>query len=50
MPRFPCKICSKSLAENHKAVWCDLCDIWVHIKCNERNAATYNMLKNDETK
>ena len=30
-------------------IYCDLCDIWVHKKCNRINDATY-MLKNDETK
>ena len=50
MPKFPCKICSKSVAKNHKPICCDLCNIWVHTKCNKINAATYNMLQNDETK
>ena len=50
MPKFPCKICSKSVAKNHQAICCDLCKIWVHTKCNKINAATYNMLLNDETK
>ena len=50
MPKFPCKICSKSVAKNHKAICRDLCDIWVHTKCNKINAATYNMLQNDKTK
>ena len=50
MPKFPCKICSKSVAKNHKAICCDLCQIWIHTKCNKINAATYNMLQNDETK
>ena len=35
MPKFPCKICSKSVAKNHQAI---------HTKCNKINAATYNML------
>ena len=25
MPKFPCKISSKSVAKNHKAICCDLC-------------------------
>ena len=50
MPKFPCKICSKSVAKNHKAICCGLCQIWIHTKCNKINAATYNMLQNDETK
>ena len=50
MPKFPCKISSKSVTKNHKAICCDLCDIWVHTKCNKINAATYNMLQDDESK
>ena len=50
MPKFPCKICSKSVVKNHKAICCDLCHIWVHTKCNKIIAATYKMLQNDETK
>ena len=50
MPKFPCKICSDSVTKNHKAICCDLCEIWVHTKCNKINAAIYNMLQNDETK
>ena len=50
MTKFSCKICSKSIAKNHKAICCDVCHIWVHTKCNKINAATYNMLQNDETK
>ena len=45
MPKFPCKICSKSVTKNHKAIYCDLCDIWVHTKCNEINNATCNVSK-----
>ena len=51
MPKFPCKIYSKIVAKNHKPIiCCDLCHIWVHTKCNKINAATYDMLQNDETK
>ena len=50
MTKFPCKICNKTVAKKHRAVCCDLCDIWVHIKCNKINTATYNMLQNDDTK
>ena len=50
MPKFPYKICSKSVAKNHKAICCDLCHIWVHTKWNKINAARYNMLQNYEKK
>ena len=50
MLKCPCKSCSKSVAKSHKTICCDLCDIWVHTKCNKINTTTYNMLQNDETK
>ena len=46
--KFPCKICKKPVAQNHKAVFCDICDTWVHIKCNKINNQTYNILKKEK--
>ena len=46
---FPCKICEKAVAKNHRAVKCDNCDLWVHIKCNKINKQTYNLLMEDNT-
>ena len=43
--KFPCKIHKKPVAQNHKAVCCDVCDTWVHIKCNKIKTQTYNILK-----
>ena len=40
---------SKSCCQNHKAVKCDNCDLWIHIKCNKINVQTYNLLINDNT-
>ena len=33
----------------HKAIQCDKCQLWVHIKCNKINVQTYNFLIEDET-
>ena len=44
--KFPCKICKKSVNSNHKSIQCDLCDNWIHIKCNNLNDIDYNSLKN----
>ena len=41
--KFRCKICVKNVSENFKAVQCDLCELWVHIKCNNLN---YSYLQN----
>ena len=46
--KFPCKICKRAVAENHKAVCCDVCNIWVLIKCNKINPQTYNLLKKEK--
>ena len=45
--KFPCKICEKAVAENHRAICCDTCNIWVHIKCHKINIQTYNILKKE---
>ena len=41
----PCKLCKKAVGVKHKAVHCDQCNTWVHIKCNFINKATYKKLQ-----
>ena len=45
--KFPCKICEKAVAGNHRVVCCNICNIWVHIKCNRINTQTYIILKKE---
>ena len=33
-PIYPCGICSKRVGQRMKAVQCDLCNYWNHIKCD----------------
>ena len=47
--KFPCTVCGRSVAKNHKALQCDYCDQWVHIKCNLIDKKTYELLKQDKT-
>ena len=47
--QFPCGICSKAVANNHQAIKCDKCNLWIHIKCNKINKQTYNYLKSDSS-
>ena len=42
---FPCKICQKNVNNNHKAIKCDLCETWVHIKCNKLDDVDYENLR-----
>ena len=46
--KYPCNICNNPVAKNHKAIQCDKCQLWVHIKCNKINVQTYNLLIEDE--
>ena len=39
--KFPCGICAKPVANNHQAINCDKCGLWIHIKCNKINKQTY---------
>ena len=48
--RFPCKVCNKSVNNNHKAILCDLCDTWVHIKCNKLDKKDYNVYQTNPNK
>ena len=45
-PRFPCRICAKNVHGKDKAVQCDLCELWIHIKCNKLNYLDYRYLQN----
>ena len=42
---FPCKICNKTVTNNHHAVQRDKCHLWVHIKCNRIILQTYKYLQ-----
>ena len=46
MPEFPCISCNKNVNKNHKAVQCDICDGWIHLKCNYFNNNDYKYLQN----
>ena len=50
--KISCNICSKNIRGNAKAVCCDICDKWVHIKCDNISASKYDELceeDNDES-
>ena len=45
-PKFPCRICAKNVHDKDKAVQFDLCEFWIHIKCNNINYLDYRYLQN----
>ena len=38
----PCVLCRKFVAKTHRALRCDICLGWVHIKCNNVSPATFS--------
>ena len=49
-PIYPCGICNRIIAKNHRYIRCNICNFKVHIKCNETDDKTYAKMKtNDET-
>ena len=47
--QYPCGICKKSVAKNHRAFRCKICSFWIHIKCNSLSSTSYDKLKTDNT-
>ena len=45
MDYYPCSVCKKIVLNQHKAIFCDHFNQWVHIKCNNLNDLNYNLLK-----
>ena len=42
--KSPCSICNKNVLKNQKAVQCDTCNKWCHIKCDGTSIEMYNYL------
>ena len=42
--KYPCSICYGPVANNHKAVYCNFCAHWCHIKCNGISSDRYEAL------
>ena len=44
---FPCGLCDKNVNQNQKAVFCDQCGKWIHIKCNNISNSDFEILKEE---
>ena len=45
-----CKICTKIVHKHDNAIVCDICNLWVHTRCNKLDKKDYKMFKDDEEK
>ena len=46
--KFPCSICNKNILSNQKAILCDSCNLWCHIKCDGTSKDMYNNLMSSD--
>ena len=44
----PCGLCYKAVGDNHRSIQCDVCDLWIHIKCNNISPSKYEELIGDK--
>ena len=44
---YPCSVCLKCVKTNDRAIYCDICKKWVHIKCNQITPAKYKEMQNE---
>lgn len=44
--KYPCGICSKPVKSNQRAIQCDFCDFWYHIRWMNMNSTIYEALAN----
>ena len=42
---FPCKLCSKNINNRDAAIQCDICQFWVHLRCNKVSLVDYKYLQ-----
>lgn len=42
--KYVCSVCCRSVAHNHRAIQCDVCLYWCHIKCGKVTPAEYTKL------
>ena len=47
MIEFPCGVCSKAVGVRHRAIECDLCNYWIHIKCNKFDQNDYKFYQDN---
>ena len=44
---FPCGVCDSAVANDDKAVFCDGCELWQHIRCVGMDQCSYEVLQSE---
>ena len=44
-----CNLCQKLVAGNHRGILCDLCNKWVHAKCNKLEQRDFQKFQDDNS-
>ena len=44
-----CRICNKYVASNHRGIECNICNNWIHAKCNRLGIKDYDNFQTDES-
>ena len=47
MIKYPCRGCGKAVGNNHRAIECDICHAWIHIKCNKFDDNDYKFFQDN---
>ena len=42
---FPCKLCNKNINDSDAAIQSDICQFWVHLRCNKLNLVDHKYLQ-----
>jgi hypothetical protein len=46
--KYPCGSCYRPVAKNHRAIYCEVCNFWIHIKCGNITPAEYIALSTSD--
>ena len=45
---YPCGVCNRKVGDHMRAIQCDLCNYWNHMKCDQIEPSHYEKLKKPE--
>ena len=46
--KYPCGICNKNVTENTNSIFCNCCNLWVHLKCTDLDKLSFKRLSEQD--